>query len=62
MPGGRAAREDEAIRNAYKVNIDPANLLIDSEGRVVAEPILGNAEQERWLGKWIELLLAQRAR
>jgi hypothetical protein len=51
---------DEAIQKAYNVNIAPTNILIDTEGRMVARPVLGNAEQERWLGAWIELLLNRR--
>jgi hypothetical protein len=51
---------DEAIQKAYKVNIAPTNILIDAEGRIVARPVLGNAEQERWLGAWIELLLREK--
>jgi len=51
---------DETIQKAYKVNIEPTNILIDTEGRMVARPVLGSTEQERWLGAWIELLLNQR--
>ena len=51
---------DEAIQKAYKVGGAPTNILIDTEGRMVARPLPGNAEQERWLGAWIELLLNRR--
>ncbi len=48
---------DEAIQKAYKASLAPTNVLIDTEGRIVARPVLGSGEQERWLGAWIELLL-----
>lgn len=48
---------DESIQKAYKINIAPTNVLIDRDGRIVSHPVLGSAEQERWLGAWIELLL-----
>jgi hypothetical protein len=51
---------DESIQKAYKASVAPTNVLIDAEGRIVARPILGSAEQERWLGAWIELLLAKK--
>ncbi len=52
---------DEAIQKAYKVNGAPTNVLIDTESRVVARPVLGNTEEERWLGVWIELLLSAKS-
>ena len=48
---------DEAIQKAYKASLAPTNVLVDTEGRIVARPDLGSADQERWLGAWIELLL-----
>jgi len=50
-------KDGDKIQKAYKVAVNPANVLIDTEGRIVARPVLGNAEQERWLGVWIDLLL-----
>lgn len=52
-----AVKDGDKIQKAYKVAVNPANVLIDTEGRIVARPVLGNAEQERWLGVWIDLLL-----
>jgi hypothetical protein len=48
---------DKAIQKAYGANVAPINVLIDTQGRIVARPELGGREQERWLGVWIELLL-----
>jgi hypothetical protein len=48
---------DEAIQKAYKASVAPTNVLIDTEGRIIARPVLANGEQERWLGAWIELLM-----
>lgn len=52
---------DDAIQKAYKINIAPTNVLIDTDGRVVSRPVLGTDEQERWLGAWIELLLKRKS-